>query len=242
MGIIQRNVATLVKAPRPRHHEMHVLSPAQVRVLLEAVRGDGLEALYVMALTTDMRRGELLALHWSDVDLDARFLQVRYTLQHLKGGTYSFTPPKTAQSRRKIALTDKAVEALRRHRRLQLEQRLKLGDAWHDEDLVFTRADGYPLRANHVLQRMFTPILQRAHLPLIRFHDLRHTAATLLLVQGIHPKVVSEMLGHSTVSMTLDIYSHVLPDMQKDATQALDRLLAQDQGDDEGGTGTAAAP
>lgn len=225
LGIVQRNVATLVKAPRPSHHEMQVLSPEQARRLLDAVRNDRLEALYVLALTTGMRRGELLGMHWADVNLDDHYLLVRYTLQHLKGGSYVFAPPKTARSRRKIALTAMAVEALRRHRREQLEHRLQAGNEWHEEDLVFTRTDGYAIRANHVLQRMFAPILVRAGLPAIRFHDLRHTAATLLLLQSVHPKVVSEMLGHSTVSMTLDIYSHVLPDMQKDATRALDALL-----------------
>lgn len=228
LGLVQRNVATLVRAPRPTHHEMRTFSPEQARTLLEAAHDDPLEALYVLAITTGMRRGELLALHWADINLDERFLQVRYTVQHVKGGGYIFAPPKTPRSRRKIALTGMAVEALRRHRRRQLEQRVELGAEWHDEDLIFTSADGHAIRANHVLQRMFTPLLQRAGLPLIRFHDLRHTAATLLLLQGIHPKVVSEMLGHATVSMTLDTYSHVLPDMQKDATAALDRLLVVD--------------
>jgi integrase len=238
LGLVQRNVATLVRAPRPTHHEMRTLSPEQARTLLEAARDDPLEALYVLAITTGMRRGELLALHWADVNLDERFLQVRYTVQHVKGGGYVFAPPKTPRSRRKIALTGMAVEALRRHRRRQLEQRVELGAEWHDEDLIFTSADGHAIRANHVLQRMFTPLLQRAGLPLIRFHDLRHTAATLLLLQGVHPKVVSEMLGHATVSMTLDTYSHVLPDMQKDATAALDRLLVN-SGTEQDATPTA---
>jgi len=184
-------------------------------------------ATFIPAFLENSIPAYTLALHWADVNLDERYLQVRYTVQHVKGGGYVFAPPKTPRSRRKIALTGMAVEALRRHRRRQLEQRVELGAEWHDEDLIFTSADGHAIRANHVLQRMFTPLLQRAELPLIRFHDLRHTAATLLLLQGVHPKVVSEMLGHATVSMTLDTYSHVLPDMQKDATAALDRLLIE---------------
>lgn len=107
----------------------------------------------------------------------------------------------------------------------QQDERTLVGPAWQEEDLVFTNAQGGPLRANHILQRQFTPLLKQAGLPLIRFHDLRHTAATLMLRQGIHPKIVAGMLGHSTVSMTLDIYSHVIPDMQRGATEALDRLL-----------------
>jgi integrase len=140
-------------------------------------------------------------------------------------GTDTFTSPKSPRSRRKIALTARGVEALRSHQRRQVEQLTEVGTAWHDEGLVFTNALGYPLRGNHILERDFLPILVKAQLPRIRLHDLRHTAATLLLLQGINPKMVAEMLGHSTVSMTLDTYSHVLPDMQKHATVALDRLL-----------------
>ncbi|HKS70739.1 MAG TPA: site-specific integrase, partial [Ktedonobacterales bacterium] len=225
LGLVQRNVATLVKAPRPARHEMHTLTPEEARRLLEAAADDRLEALYVLALTTGMRRGELLALHWSDVDLEDGYLQVRYTLQHLKDGAYTFASPKTAGSRRKVSLTATAIAALQRRAARQQDERTLVGPAWQEEDLVFTNAQGGPLRANHILQRQFTPLLKQAGLPLIRFHDLRHTAATLMLRQGIHPKIVAEMLGHSTVSMTLDIYSHVIPDMQRGATEALDRLL-----------------
>jgi len=164
----------------------------------------------VLAVTTGMRRRELLGLHWVDVDLD---------------GAYTFAPSKTLRSRRKVALTTVAIAVLRRHWQRQDEERTALGAEWHEEDLVFTNRVGGPLRANHILQRQFTPLLRKAGLSLIRFHDLRHTAATLLLRQGVHPKIVAEVLGHSTISMTLDIYSHVIPDMQKDATVALDRLL-----------------
>jgi integrase len=225
LGLVQRNAATLVKAPRPGRHEMHTLAPDEVRRLFEVAAEDRLEALYVLAVTTGMRRGELLGLHWADVDLDGGYVQVHYTLQHLKDGAYTFAPPKTLRSRRKVALTTVAIAALRRHRQRQDEERAAIGAEWREEDMVFTNGTGGPLRANHILQRRFTPLLRKAGLPLIRFHDLRHTAATLLLRQGVHPKIVAEMLGHSTISMTLDIYSHVIPDMQKDATVALDRLL-----------------
>jgi integrase len=117
-----------------------------------------------------------------------------------------------------------AVSALRKHQKRQLEQRAATGEAWKDEDLVFPNEYGMAMRGNHTLQCQFTPLLVKTGLPQMRFHDLRHTAATLLLLQGINPKVVSEKLGHSTVSMTLDSYSHVVPDMQRDAAAALDRL------------------
>ncbi len=228
MGISQRNVVALVRPPRPIAKEMRVLTPEQARIFLAAVVDDPLEALYVLALTTGMRRGEMLALHWADVNLEARFIQVRFTVQHIAGAQVLYSPPKTARSRRKVALSARAVDALQKHRQRQEQQRAIVGANWGDNDLVFTTATGEPMRGNHILQRNFAPILRRAGLPPMRFHDLRHTAATLLLMQGIHPKIVSEMLGHSTISMTLDTYSHVLPDMQRDATAAFDRLFGED--------------
>jgi integrase len=225
LGLTQRNIAALVRAPRPAGHEMRVLTPSQAQILLSSIVGDPLETLYVLALTTGMRRGELLALHWSEIDLEAGSLQVRWTLQHMAGGIYVLTPPKTARSRRKIALTTRAIKALHDQKTRQQALREAAQEVWNDEDFVFTNALGHPIRGNHILQRQFAPLLAKAGLPAIRFHDLRHTAATLLLLRGIHPKVVSEMLGHSTISMTLDIYSHVLPDTQRDAVDALNKLL-----------------
>jgi integrase len=185
-----------------------------------------LEALYVLALTTGMRLGELLAVKWRDIDLDRLSLQVRATLQHTDEGL-SFFQPRTKRSRRHITLTRGAVEALQRHRARQAEERLLSGAGRHDLGLVFTSTAGGPLHKSNLHFRSFKPLLQAAGLPAIRFHDLRHTAATLLFLQGIHPKVVSEMLGHASISITLDLYSHVLPNMQRDASDALDRLLEQ---------------
>jgi integrase len=138
------------------------------------------------------------------------------------------TYPKTSLSRRQIALTQRAVEAVLRQRARHNEERRALGAAWRDGDFAFTDIIGGPLRRSNVLYRIFKPLLKHAGLLQIRFHDLRHTAATLMLLQGIHPKVVSEMLGHASVSIALDLYSHVSPTMQKDATGALDRLLGSD--------------
>jgi integrase len=178
-----------------------VLTPAQARLFLRAASGDRLETLYVLALTTGMRLGELLAVKWRDVDLDRASLQVRATLQHTDEG-FSFFQPKTRRSRRHITLTRGAVEALRRHRARQAEERLLAGTAWWDLGLVFTNTEGGPLQKSNLHFRSFKPLLRAAGLPPIRFHDLRHTAATLLFLQGVHPKVVSEMLGHASISIT----------------------------------------
>lgn len=235
LGLVQRNVGDLVDAPRMRHHELRVLTPSQVRTLLDAAKGDRLEALYVVALSTGMRQGELLALKWSHVDLDRRVVMVMATVQYVKGGGYTFLAPKTRRSRRKIALPLVAVEALRRHKDRQQLERLRLGHAWEDLDLVFANAIGRPLDGTNVLRQCLHPLLLRAGLPLLRFHDLRHTAATLLFHKGVHPKIVSELLGHATVSITLDIYSHMLPDMQEQASAAMDDMLKADESHGERG-------
>jgi integrase len=141
----------------------------------------------------------------------------------------SFAEPKTARSRRQIALSATAVEALRHHLERQVVERKQMGSAWEDLGLVFPNSVGRPLDNVNLLRYWFHPLLERAGLPRMRFHDLRHTAATLLLGRGVNPKIVSEMLGHASVAITLDIYSHVMPHMQQQAAQAMDDTL---QGED----------
>ncbi len=204
---------------------MKTLSPEEARRFLEVSQGERLYALYVLAITTGMRLGELLALRWRDVDLERGVLRVTATLQKTRDG-YLFAEPKTERSRRQVVLSPSAIEALREHRLRLLEERLRLGDAWEDHDLVFPNEIGRPLDRTNVSHRSFERILKRAGLPRLRFHDLCHTAATLLLGQGVHPKVVADMLGHSTTSVTLDLYSHSTPAMHRQAALALDSLLA----------------
>ena len=225
MDLISRNPATLVTAPRAPRTEQQALTPEQVRVLLNVAERHPLEAFFTLLIMTGMRRGEALALRWADVHMDEGYADVKYTLEHSKGGGYTFAPPKTERSRRRVPLNATAVAALRRHRAQQLQQRLAMGEAWRDEDLVFTDTIGRALRGNHILQRQFAPLLKQAGLPAIRLHDLRHTTASLLAHQGVHVTTVSRLLGHSSTSMTLDIYSHVFPDAQRDATAALDGLI-----------------
>lgn len=223
-SLVPRNVIDAVVAPKPRRQEMRTLTPEQSRLLLAAAEGDRYEALFVLALTTGMRQGELLGLRWQDVQLEQGTLRIQSSLQRTKEG-FVLSEPKTKRSRRQVNLTEAAKAALRRHRIDQAARRLLVGPAWQDWNLVFTNEVGGPMEASHLLRHCFYPLLTKAKLPAIRFHDLRHTAATLLLGQGIHPKIVSEMLGHSNIYITLDLYSHVTPTMQQQAAAAMDLLL-----------------
>ncbi len=224
-NLVARNVADLATPPRDHHKEMQTLDVDQARQLLDAARGDRFEALYVLALTAGLRQGELLALRWQDVDLGDRSLRVVGTLYRSSNGTLEIGPPKTAGSRRQVTLGGLAVDALARHKDNQTAQRLLCGAAWEDHGLVFTNELGQPMEATNLRRRFFQPLLKRAGLPAIRFHDLRHTAATLLLGEDVNPKIVSERLGHSRVGITLDLYSHVTPTMQRKAADAVDTVL-----------------
>jgi integrase len=223
-GLIPRNAATGLKLPRITQEEIDPLSEVETRRLLEAVRGDRLEALYVLALNTGMRQGELLALKWDDVDLERSVLRVRRTLTHA-GKAFVLGEPKTRKCRRTIRLTAGAVQALKEHLSRQLEEIERMGSLYQPGGLIFATEAGTIINPSNLRNRSFKPLLKRAGLPPIRFHDLRHTCATLLLSKNINPKVVSEMLGHSSISITLDIYSHLLPDMQEKAAKALEDAL-----------------
>lgn len=223
-GAVHRNVADLVDPPRHQHFEITTLNAAQTREFLDSAVGNRLEALFVLAVTTGMRQGELLGLRWRDVDLDAGTLQIRGSMQATPDGL-RIMEPKTPGSRRQVLLSKQPVEALRRHRVAQAAERLRIGAAWGDKELVFCSATGGPMTPSG-LRRSYEPLLKRAGLRRMRFHDLRHTSATLLLGRGVHPKVVSEMLGHTRISTTLDLYSHVSMTMQQQAADAFDAILA----------------
>ena len=224
-GLVTRNVATLVDPPRVPRFELTPLDPDQARQLLEAIRGDRLEALYTVALAVGLRQGEALGLRWQDVDLDAGLLHVRHALQRNADGKLGLGEPKSRTSRRSIALPPPATAALREHRRRQLQERLLAADRWQGYDLVFTSTVGTPSDGTAITKR-FQRLLADAGLPRQRFHDLRHACASLLLAQGIHPRVVMEILGHSQISLTMNTYSHVIPALQRDAADRMGDLLA----------------
>jgi len=223
-GLVQRNVAALVKAPSPQRKELQTWTPDEVRTFLESVEGDRLSAAYRLLATTGMRRGEVLGLRWSCVDMKAGRLQVNQSLTVVKD-EFVWAPPKTARSRRSLSLDGATATALREHRGRQNKERLALGEAWVDGDLVFCDEAGRELHPDR-FSRAFTSSAKRAGVRPIRLHDLRHTWATLALQAGIHPKVVSERLGHATTGITLDVYSHVQPEMDAEAASAVAKLFA----------------
>jgi integrase len=207
-------------------YEIAALSPDDAQRLLKTAEGTSYDSLVYLALMTGLRQGELLGLRWQDVNLEASVLHVRQTCQWLSGEGFIFRQPKTYRGTRPVALSRATVERLREHRRRQLEQRLAAGPAYEDNDLVFANALGAPVHPTN-LRRAWLALAREAGLDRLRFHDLRHAHASLLLQQGVHPKIVSERLGHAGVAITLDLYSHVLPDLQAQAADGLDDLLSR---------------
>jgi integrase len=222
-GMVPRNAAD-VKAPQPTPEEMRPLSEDEALALLEAARGERFEALYVLAITTGLRRGELLGLRWDAVDLDRGTLRVGRALVR-EGGRHVVGETKTRRGRRQINLTPRTINALRGHRKKQLEEKLRRAGLYQDEGLVFASGVGTPVNPENLVKRSFKPLLEKAGLPEIRFHDLRHTCATLLLGRGVHSKFVQELLGHATIAMTMDTYSHYLPSMGDQASGAMGNAL-----------------
>lgn len=231
--LLIRNPAEIARPPRAPRIEMRTLAADEVRRLFESSRDHRLHALWVLLATSGMRIGEALGLMWSDVDLDVGRVQVRRALQRQAGVGFAFTEPKTNRSRRSIFVPLGTVAALHEHRRRQQDEKEIAGPLWEGEhDLVFLTAKGRPIEQGHVHWTL-TKTLERAGLPRIRVHDLRHTAASILLERGVHPKIVQEMLGHSTITLTLDTYSHVIPSLQATASSQLQTLFAITSGREE---------
>jgi integrase len=234
-GKLARNVAQAptVRRRLPRHAkpEMRTWSAPELASFLDQLRGDPLHAPILLAATTGMRRGEVLGLRWRDTDLDAGRVAVRQTLAAVRDvdgdrgrHVLVFGEPKTAKSRRTVPLPAQTVAVLRAHRKAQAAERLLAGADYGDQDLVFAEPDGAPIHPDKFRKR-FEVRIGRSGLPPIRFHDLRHTYATLALRAGVHPKVVAEVLGHANISITLDTYSHAIPAMQESAAATVARLV-----------------
>jgi integrase len=217
------NPAAAVQPPRPERPELRIPEPAVVERIIKAAEGTGLHMPILLAAATGMRRGEILGLRWRAVDLKKGNLRVIATLQRNRRGL-GFGEPKTQRGRRTIVLPPFAVDVLRRHRKEQAQKRLRLGRVWRDEDLVVTTGVGGPMDPGEVT-RGFRRLAREIGVEGVRFHDLRHAYATMLLASGVHPKIASEALGHSTIGITLDTYSHVLPTMQAEAAKAVEQAL-----------------
>jgi integrase len=223
--LLRVNPMTKVDAPRLERKEMSALTAAQARSLLDAVRDDRYAAILSLAFATGARPGEYLGLKWSDVNWKAGMLTIQRSLVWRGRDDWYLTPTKTKKSNRTLPLKAEMMKLLARHRKRQQEERLRAGADWQNHDFVFTRPTGLPIHHN-TLRQVFKAALRRAGLPqTIRLYDARHSAATLMLAGGFNPKVVSERLGHSSIAVTLDTYTHILPGMQEEASEHLENVL-----------------
>ncbi|PED86678.1 site-specific integrase [Bacillus cereus] len=222
LELITKNVAAKTKLPKADKEELVVWSEQEVQLFLEAAQESRYSIVFHMALVTGMRQGELLGLRWKDVDLEKGHLTISQTLSH-DGKTF-LLGGKTKSSLRKILLPASTVAKLKKHRAVVLKEKLSQGEEYQDNDLVMCTPSGTPINPANV-RRSLNDLIKKAVVPKIRFHDLRHTHATLLLVKGVNVKVISERLGHSNIKITLDTYSHVLPTMQEDAVNKIEEIL-----------------
>lgn len=230
--LITGNPATLVDAPQAGQHEITPLSATDARRLIRATHGDRMAARWLIGLALGLRQGEALGLWWDDIDLDTGLLRVRRSLQRQHGGGLVFTEPKTHRSKRTIPLPAPLVKALRQHLVGQEKERITAGSLWQGSSCVFTTLIGTPTDPRNDF-RQFKKLLARADLPSVRVHDLRHTAASLLLAQNVPARVVMEILGHSQIALTMNTYSHVAPEVSREAADRIGRMLWQDE-DDQG--------
>jgi len=221
--LLSRNPAKAVDLPRNDQREMKVLSPEQATAFLTAAKDDRWYALWHLLLVTGMRPGEALALRWSD--LEGQKVRIQRNLVRHADGRWELKEPKTQRGRRTVSIPPATATLLQQHRRVQIEERVKSRREYVDQEFVFAAGNGSPLDWRILVQRHFDKVIKAAGLPRIRPYDLRHTAATLLLADGENVKVVSERLGHASAALTLDVYSHVLPDMQHGAAERMGRLI-----------------
>lgn len=240
LDLVKRNVAQLVDYPKVEDKPSETLTPQQARILLESIKGHDQEALFSVGLALGLRKGEFLGLRWRDIDLEGRCLTVNHALQRIvvdpkapKGqrSQLRLVEPKTKRSRRTISLPNVIVSQLVAHRERQNAARAFAGERWQETDYVFTSSIGTPIDPRNI-NDVFTDALVGAKLPSIRLHDLRHTCASLLLAQGVHPRVVMDLLGHSQIALTMNTYSHVIPDLRREAADQMDSILTPSKPDE----------
>jgi integrase len=222
-NLVARNVAALVSPPQIPHREIKPLDATEARAILDAARGTRFEAAYAIALNLGLRRGEILGLRWADIDFDRNTLRVAQALRRVDGKLQA-TETKTGRSRRTLSLPAGVVAALRTRRAHQSQERLLAGTQWQDSELIFTTGRGTPLDPHYLLWD-FQRVLKRAGVPHVRFHDLRHSAASLLLAQGVPLRTIMEILGHASITITAGLYAHISAPMMRDAADKMDALL-----------------
>ncbi|SMO44909.1 tyrosine-type recombinase/integrase [Melghirimyces algeriensis] len=223
MEMIPKNPASNISPKSGHRTTMKTWTAEQVNRFLQTAKGNRYYLAFYLALTTGMRQGEILGLEWSDIDFESGFIRIQRMLEESSQGSRIVERTKSDAGRRSIALSESALEVVKQHQKEQKQEMLKRG---YRSDQLFVTLQGKPL-SSRSLRYHFRSCIQKADVPHIRFHDLRHTHASLLLQQGVHPKVVQERLGHSSISMTLDTYSHVIPSMQKEAAQTLDEIIGK---------------
>lgn len=221
------NPAQLAERPKQERKEMQALAPEEATKFLKVAREDRYYLYFALALETGARPSELLGLQWKDIDFDQGRVTIQRSLEYPDySNEFRFVEPKTSRSRRSITISQANINLLREHRSVQNEKRLKKGADWQQHDLVFCTRLGLPIQARNILRRHLRPILKKAELlESLNLYSLRHSCATLLLSAGVNPKIVSERLGHASIVLTLDTYSHVLPDMQQAASDKLEKIL-----------------
>ncbi|MCM3079598.1 site-specific integrase [Brevibacillus invocatus] len=224
--LIPKNIMDHVDPPRLTAKEIITWTPEQANEFLSYAEKDKYYIAFVLAIYTGMRRGEILGLRWKDIDFEQAKISIQQTLYRPANQGIIFQEPKTKSAKRRIAIPQFVLQELKRHKARQNKFRLEYGAGYEDHDLVVSYDDGRPQDPRNLL-RHYERITKKSGLPPIRFHDLRHTHATMLLQMGEHPKVVSERLGHSRVGITMDVYSHVMPDMQKDAADNFEKMMKQ---------------
>jgi len=220
--LISKNPAEKIKLPKASHKEMTVWNEDEVNRFLDLAKEDPLFIVFHLALSTGMRQGEILGLRWRDVNFEKGLLRIQQTLSH--DGKSFLSGAKTKSSQRNVDITEKTLNLLGKLKRLRSKEKLRLGPAYEDNDLVACTQHGTPLNPANV-RRSLSRLINNADVPKIRFHDLRHCHASLLLSKGVHPKIISERLGHSSIKITLDTYSHLLPTMQAEAIRKLDEII-----------------
>lgn len=223
--VVSRNAASLATVPKREPKQPTFLSPTQARTFLGAVKGNRYEALFAVALSCGLRLSEALGLSWADIDFDEGKLSVNKQLRSVRGAGKAFSKPKSRRSVRTIPVPQFALEVLREHRLTQeFQDRLAAGARWQYSGLVFCSKLGTPCDERNI-RRSLDRVVRAAGLPRLRFHDLRHSCATLLLAQGVDPRTIMEILGHSSITLTLQTYSHVLPQLTQDAADRMHQLL-----------------